>query len=89
MTGDWPSKFYRDDPHAKVMIIGHVDHGKTSLTAAITKVLAENPRLLDPGTVLGAEDFKTNIYSTIGPYGNEPAPTIGNRKQRRAMRSGK
>jgi len=34
-------KFERTKPHANVGTIGHVDHGKTTLTAAITKVLAE------------------------------------------------
>ena len=34
-------KFSRNKPHANIGTIGHVDHGKTSLTAAITKVLAE------------------------------------------------
>src|SRR6187549_2725506 len=34
-------KFNRDKPHCNVGTIGHVDHGKTSLTAAITKILAE------------------------------------------------
>jgi len=34
-------KFDRSKPHANVGTIGHVDHGKTTLTAAITKVLAE------------------------------------------------
>jgi len=34
-------KFERNKPHCNVGTIGHVDHGKTSLTAAITKVLAE------------------------------------------------
>ena len=33
-------KFVRDKPHVNVGTIGHVDHGKTTLTAAITKVLA-------------------------------------------------
>ena len=33
--------FIRDKPHLNVGTIGHVDHGKTTLTAAITKVLAE------------------------------------------------
>jgi elongation factor Tu len=35
-------KFNRDKPHCNIGTIGHVDHGKTSLTAAITKVLAES-----------------------------------------------
>jgi elongation factor Tu len=34
-------KFERNKPHANVGTIGHVDHGKTTLTAAITKILAE------------------------------------------------
>ncbi|MCD6269374.1 MAG: elongation factor Tu, partial [Deltaproteobacteria bacterium] len=33
-------KFERTKPHVNVGTIGHVDHGKTTLTAAITKVLA-------------------------------------------------
>ena len=34
-------RFQRNKPHANVGTIGHVDHGKTTLTAAITKILAE------------------------------------------------
>ena len=34
------AKFERTKPHVNIGTIGHVDHGKTSLTAAITKVLA-------------------------------------------------
>ena len=34
------AKFERTKPHANIGTIGHVDHGKTTLTAAITKVLA-------------------------------------------------
>ena len=33
-------KFERTKPHVNIGTIGHVDHGKTTLTAAITKVLA-------------------------------------------------
>ena len=35
-------KFERTKPHVNIGTIGHVDHGKTTLTAAITKVLAES-----------------------------------------------
>ncbi|MBF0612952.1 MAG: elongation factor Tu, partial [Magnetococcales bacterium] len=35
------AKFERNKPHVNIGTIGHVDHGKTTLTAAITKVLAE------------------------------------------------
>src|SRR5262249_39296923 len=34
-------KFVRNKPHLNIGTIGHVDHGKTTLTAAITKVLAK------------------------------------------------
>jgi elongation factor Tu len=36
-----PAEFVRDKEHVNVGTIGHVDHGKTTLTSAITKVLAE------------------------------------------------
>ena len=35
------AKFERTKPHCNIGTIGHVDHGKTSLTAAITKILAK------------------------------------------------
>src|SRR2546427_551338 len=35
-------KFERSKPHVNIGTIGHIDHGKTTLTAAITKVLAKN-----------------------------------------------
>ncbi|MFH1435086.1 MAG: elongation factor Tu [Pseudomonadota bacterium] len=38
-------KFVRDKPHMNIGTIGHIDHGKTTLTAAITKIIAEkNPK---------------------------------------------
>ncbi|MCJ7499281.1 GTP-binding protein, partial [bacterium] len=36
------AKFERTKPHVNVGTIGHVDHGKTTLTAAITKCLANS-----------------------------------------------
>src|SRR5216683_2162319 len=44
-------KFDRNKPHVNVGTIGHIDHGKTTLTAAITKVLAEQ------GTGTAVRDF--------------------------------
>jgi elongation factor Tu len=44
-------KFDRNKPHVNVGTIGHIDHGKTTLTAAITKVLAES------GTGTAVRDF--------------------------------
>ena len=43
MAADTKQKFDRTKPHVNVGTIGHVDHGKTTLTAAITKVLSEQP----------------------------------------------
>ncbi|MGE0792407.1 MAG: GTP-binding protein, partial [Sandaracinaceae bacterium] len=34
-------KFVRNKPHVNVGTIGHIDHGKTTLTAAITKVMSD------------------------------------------------
>ena len=39
------SKFERTKPHVNIGTIGHVDHGKTSLTAAITKYFGEYKRV--------------------------------------------
>ena len=46
-------KFARTKPHVNVGTIGHVDHGKTTLTAAITKVLADR----NPGTAFTPFDM--------------------------------
>jgi len=37
-------KFERNKPHVNIGTIGHIDHGKTTLTAAITKVLSKHNR---------------------------------------------
>ncbi len=43
MAGEAKQKFERTKPHVNVGTIGHVDHGKTTLTAAITHVLSKQP----------------------------------------------
>lgn len=43
MAGEARQKFERTKPHVNVGTIGHVDHGKTTLTSAITKVLSKQP----------------------------------------------
>ena len=48
-------KFERNKPHVNVGTIGHIDHGKTTLTAAITKVLAET----QGGTAVDFADIDT------------------------------
>jgi len=57
-------KFERSKPHVNIGTIGHVDHGKTSLTAAITKVLSER----------GAAEFKA--YDAIDSAPEEKARGI-------------
>jgi len=49
-------KFERNKPHVNIGTIGHVDHGKTTLTAAITNVLAKKGQALaqDYGDIVGA-----------------------------------
>ena len=44
------AKFERNKPHVNIGTIGHIDHGKTTLTAAISKVLHDKYPLLNPGT---------------------------------------
>src|SRR4051794_41855712 len=60
------AKFERTKPHCNIGTIGHVDHGKTSLTAAITKVLAET----GGGTFTGHEQIDK------GPEGKGRGSTI-------------
>ena len=43
MAGEAKQKYERTKPHVNVGTIGHVDHGKTTLTSAITTVLAQQP----------------------------------------------
>ena len=57
-------KFERNKPHCNIGTIGHVDHGKTTLTAAITKVLAE----------AGGADY--TAYDQIGKAPEEKARGI-------------
>ena len=59
-------KFERTKPHCNIGTIGHVDHGKTSLTAAITKSLAES----------GGADFKAYDEIDNAPEERERGITI-------------
>ena len=60
------AKFERNKPHVNIGTIGHVDHGKTSLTAAITKVLGMN----------GQADFKAYDQIDNAPEERERGITI-------------
>ena len=64
------AKFERNKPHVNIGTIGHVDHGKTTLTAAITKTLHERQYLLltlstklqtDTTLTLTAQDMLTTL----------------------------
>src|SRR3982074_497862 len=58
-TGMAKQKFERTKPHLNVGTIGHIDHGKTTLTAAITKVLAEqgtNTQMRDFDSIANAPE---------------------------------
>ena len=67
-------KFERNKPHCNIGTIGHVDHGKTSLTAAITKVLAES----------GGADFQA--YDQIDKAPEEKARGITISRRMLSMR---
>jgi translation elongation factor EF-Tu-like GTPase len=65
-------KFERTKPHVNVGTIGHIDHGKTTLTAAITKVLSEK------GTNTAVRDFASidNAASPSTRRTSSTRPTI-------------
>ena len=63
-------KFERTKPHLNVGTIGHIDHGKTTLTAAITKVLSEQGR---------TRPFATSRRSTTLPR-RRPAASLSTRR---------
>ena len=63
-------KFERTKPHVNVGTIGHIDHGKTTLTAAITKVLSEQ------GTGTAARDFASIWSYVLNSPPNRSAPTF-------------
>ena len=56
------AKFVRDRPHVNVGTVGHIDHGKTTLTSAITKVLAKKnseSRYMEYGQIDKAPEEKS------------------------------
>ena len=54
-------KFTRTKPHVNVGTIGHVDHGKTTLTAAITTVLAAK----FGGEEIGRASCRERVYCVV------------------------
>jgi elongation factor Tu len=66
-------KFDRSKPHVNIGTIGHVDHGKTSLTAAITKVLAaSNPKVQFKNMITGAAQMDGSILVVSAADGPMP-----------------
>lgn len=70
------AKFERNKPHLNVGTVGHVDHGKTTLTAAITKVLSEmgNSTFKDYGDIDKSPEEKARgitINATTIEYESE------------------
>ena len=64
-------KFDRSKPHVNIGTIGHIDHGKTTLTAAITKVLAKhNPKnkFRSFDSIDNAPEEKASPYFVILPW---------------------
>ncbi len=59
-------KFERNKPHANVGTIGHVDHGKTTLTAAITKVLSEKVVFGVTVVLENEETYEKIKYQIVG-----------------------
>ena len=61
-------KFERNKPHVNIGTIGHVDHGKTTLTAAITKVLAKKGQAeaQDYAEIDGAPEERDRIGTALG-----------------------
>ncbi|WP_156390070.1 elongation factor Tu [Rhizobium sp. Root491] len=68
------SKFERNKPHVNIGTIGHVDHGKTSLTAAITMAKSKferNKPHVNIGTIGHVDHGKTSLTAAITKYFGE------------------
>ena len=64
------AKFERNKPHCNIGTIGHVDHGKTTLTAAITKVLShrvEGNASVDFENIDKAPEEREDVYKRQSP----------------------
>ena len=59
------AKFERTKPHVNIGTIGHIDHGKTTLTAAITKVLHDKYPDLNPFTPFDMIDKALRSVSVV------------------------
>ena len=66
-------KYTRNKPHCNIGTIGHVDHGKTTLTAAITKVLADRQQ----ATYKAYDQIDNQIVNQSKIMYNEQVSIIG------------
>jgi hypothetical protein len=62
------AKFERTKPHVNIGTIGHIDHGKTTLTAAITKVLHDKYPNLNPYTPFDEIDKAPRRRLAVSPF---------------------
>ena len=71
------AKFERSKPHINIGTIGHVDHGKTTLTAAITKVLAMkgDAEFTDYANIDKAPEERESVVSPSTPLTLSTRPT--------------
>ncbi len=66
------AKFERTKPHVNIGTIGHIDHGKTTLTAAITKVLHDKYPDVNPFTPFDQIDNATGSPSRSRTWSTRP-----------------
>ena len=64
-------KFNRTKPHVNVGTIGHVDHGKTSLTAAISSFFSADKKKYEDAVNIPNEDFENLAERVMGSLGNK------------------
>ena len=95
------AKFERNKPHVNIGTIGHVDHGKTTLTAAITKVLnlKGDADFVDYANIDKAPEERARgitintclLYPSEQPPGraDPQAPPLGPRARRLVERAGR
>ncbi len=76
-------KFERTKPHVNVGTIGHVDHGKTTLTAAITQILAKENSAIEVRTF----DSIDNAPEEREGESPSPRPTWSTRPRIATMRT--
>ena len=74
-------KFERSKPHVNIGTIGHVDHGKTTLTAAITKTLSENDgSTAPPAPTSRPSRTSTRLPRSASAASRSPSPTSSTRR---------